>query len=86
MKRVIIGAIRLYQKTISPDHGWFSREKTVVCRFSPTCSSYMIEAIEIHGIMAGTLLGTKRIARCHPWSDGGHDPVPLKPTKQKGAL
>ncbi len=77
MKRLIIGAIHIYQKTISPDHGWFSRGQTA-CRFSPTCSEYMVEAIEIHGIMTGILLGIKRITRCHPFHVGGHDPVPSK--------
>jgi putative membrane protein insertion efficiency factor len=75
MKRVVIGAIKLYQKTLSPDHGWFSRGQTA-CRFTPTCSEYMVEAIEIHGIMTGILMGSKRIARCHPFHAGGYDPVP----------
>jgi putative membrane protein insertion efficiency factor len=78
MKRVIIGAIHLYQKTLSPDHGWFSRGQQTVCRFTPTCSEYMVEAIEIHGIMTGILMGTKRITRCHPFHAGGYDPVPKK--------
>lgn len=46
------------------------------CRFYPSCSQYMIQAIEKHGLLRGTLMGTKRILRCHPWNDGGYDPVP----------
>ena len=50
------------------------------CRFEPTCSVYMKEAIRIHGILKGTYLGVKRILRCHPWGKAGFDPVPQKPT------
>ncbi len=46
------------------------------CRFYPTCSSYALQAIETHGALKGGWLGLKRIGRCHPWNDGGYDPVP----------
>jgi len=65
--------IRLYQKTLSPVFGQS-------CRFHPTCSNYMLEAIRTHGVGYGLVLGIRRIARCHPWNPGGHDPVP--PPKQ----
>ncbi|WP_396159615.1 membrane protein insertion efficiency factor YidD [Flavobacterium sp.] len=48
------------------------------CRFQPTCSSYFIEALKIHGPFKGTYLGVNRIIRCHPWGKNGYDPVPEK--------
>lgn len=48
------------------------------CRFQPTCSSYFIEALKVHGLFYGTYLGVKRIASCHPWGKSGYDPVPPK--------
>jgi putative membrane protein insertion efficiency factor len=62
-------AIRAYQKLLSP---FFGRN----CRYYPTCSAYTYEAIEIHGVAKGSWLGIKRIGRCHPWHEGGIDPVP----------
>ncbi len=78
MKVLAIGLIRLYQKTLSPDHGWFHTASAPVCRFTPTCSDYMIEAIQIHGIIAGSWMGLRRIGRCHPYHPGGYDPVPVR--------
>ena len=46
------------------------------CRFSPSCSTYSIEALQTHGIIRGLSLSMRRILRCHPWHEGGHDPVP----------
>ena len=69
IKRFLILLVKIYQKLISP-------LLPGVCRYRPTCSQYMIEAIEIHGIIKGIYLGTKRILRCHPWGSSGYDPVP----------
>mgnify|MGYP003233117013 CR=1 FL=1 len=52
------------------------------CRFTPTCSQYALEAIEVHGIFKGCLLAAWRILRCNPFSKGGWDPVPPKKTKE----
>jgi hypothetical protein len=79
MKRIILGAIKLYQKTLSLDQGPLSylfSER--ICRFHPLCSQYAFEAIERFGVVKGSWLGIKRVARCHPWNDGGYDPVPKK--------
>lgn len=76
MKKAALILIRIYQKTISLDHGILSRVYPVrICRFHPTCSNYAYEAIEKYGIIKGIRMGAKRIARCHPWNDGGYDPV-----------
>ncbi|MBI3420656.1 MAG: membrane protein insertion efficiency factor YidD [Candidatus Sungbacteria bacterium] len=72
--RAALFLIRLYQGTISPDHG-YSKIFFIhgVCRFAPTCSEYMASAIQADG-MRGILAGMRRIARCHPWQTGGSDP------------
>lgn len=69
MSWVLIKLIRAYQYIISPFIG-------PSCRFAPSCSDYTIEAVRKHGVVKGLWLGMKRIARCHPWNPGGHDPVP----------
>ncbi len=71
MKKLLVGIIRLYQKFLSPLFPG-------CCRFRPTCSAYMIEAINVHGAVKGVWLGIKRILRCHPWGGSGYDPVPEK--------
>lgn len=70
-----IKLVRGYQIMISP---WLGSN----CRFHPTCSAYMIQAIKIHGFFKGTWLGTKRLFRCHPWGGQGFDPVPPKNDRQ----
>lgn len=77
MKRAALFLIKLYQKTLSLDTGFLSifySER--LCRFHPTCSQYTYDAISKYGIFKGSWLGFKRIIRCHPWNDGGYDPVP----------
>jgi hypothetical protein len=76
MKKVILKLIRVYQKTISPDHGLiFLGSPALRCRFYPSCSQYTHEAIERYGFIAGALKGLWRILRCNPLSKGGADPV-----------
>lgn len=69
MRKLLIALIKLYQWGLSPFLG-------VNCRFTPSCSRYTIEALQRYGCIRGTFLGIKRVARCHPWCAGGHDPVP----------
>ena len=66
---LITGAIRLYQRFVSPFLG-------ANCRFYPSCSSYACEAIEKHGVLRGVWLSARRLCRCHPFHPGGIDPVP----------
>lgn len=70
MRHLLILLIRLYQMVISP----FLPANS--CRFFPSCSTYTIESIQRHGAFKGTLLGAARICKCHPYHDGGYDPVP----------
>ncbi|RNC79994.1 MAG: membrane protein insertion efficiency factor YidD [Balneola sp.] len=74
--KIITGIVRFYQLAISP---WLGSS----CRYSPTCSQYMIEAVNEWGPLKGTWLGLKRIGRCHPWGGHGHDPVPKKEEQKK---
>ncbi len=69
IKALLVGLVRIYQIAISPLLG-------NNCRFYPSCSSYMIQAIEEHGILKGLWLGTVRLLKCGPWHEGGMDPVP----------
>jgi putative membrane protein insertion efficiency factor len=67
--RVLMLMVRLYQMGLSPVLGWN-------CRFEPTCSRYMVQALARHGAVKGLALGLWRLVRCHPFSKGGYDPVP----------
>lgn len=75
MKKIIIGIIHCYQKIPGNFHA--------SCRFIPTCSNYMIIAIERFGVFYGVYLGIKRIFRCHPFGKYGYDPVPMTRRKKK---
>ena len=73
LKRILtapfIALVRFYQIVISP-------LLPSACRYSPTCSQYTIEALQIHGLFKGSRLGIKRIISCNPWGGSGYDPVP----------
>lgn len=70
MKKIFIYLIRAYQITPFIGHK--------MCRFTPSCSEYMIEAINTYGVIKGVKMGLKRIKRCRPYGDVGYDPVPTK--------
>ena len=69
--KLVILLVRAYQVTLSPLFG-------DCCRFTPSCSHYMIEAVEVHGAFKGVVLGLWRVLRCHPFGKSGFDPVPEK--------
>ncbi len=69
LRRTAVAPVRFYQLFISP-------VLPPSCRFHPTCSAYAVEAVLTHGVLQGCLLTLRRLARCHPWSPGGFDPVP----------
>ena len=80
MRHLLMGIIRIYQLAVSPLLG-------PRCRFHPSCSCYALSAIERHGALRGSWLGTKRLLRCHPFSEGGYDPVPdQRPNPDKGHI
>ncbi|MFW5885322.1 MAG: membrane protein insertion efficiency factor YidD [Patescibacteria group bacterium] len=76
MKKIILFLIKTYQRTLSRENGLAGKVfPGRSCRFFPTCSQYTYEAVEEFGIFSGGWMGIKRIARCHPWNEGGFDPV-----------
>lgn len=70
MKTFMLWLIKVYQRYLSPLKG------KNTCRFYPTCSAYAYQAIKIHGPLKGFFLAVKRILKCHPFNNGGYDPVP----------
>lgn len=68
-RRVLVGLLRGYKRFVSP-------LLPPACRFYPSCSVYAAEAIERHGVARGSWLAARRLSRCHPWNEGGFDPVP----------
>jgi putative membrane protein insertion efficiency factor len=75
-RRVVCFFIQVYRRVLSPAQVFLFGGQAG-CRFTPTCSQYAIEAIEMRGVMAGGVLAMKRICRCHPFGGCGHDPVPM---------
>jgi putative membrane protein insertion efficiency factor len=69
IRAALIGLVKGYRLLLSP---WLGSS----CRFTPTCSAYALQALEQHGAAAGSYLTLARVVRCHPWCEGGHDPVP----------
>jgi putative membrane protein insertion efficiency factor len=69
MQKLLILLVKGYRLMLSP---WLGSS----CRFTPTCSAYALEALEIHGAAKGSYLTVRRLSRCHPWCAGGHDVVP----------
>ena len=70
-RNVCVLILRVYRAVISPLYG-------DVCRYYPSCSSYAMQSIQHYGVFRGTWMGTRRLARCHPWAEGGIDDVPLR--------
>jgi uncharacterized protein len=70
-QRFLVGVVKAYRLFLSP---WLGSS----CRFEPTCSVYSLQALELHGAAKGGYLTLKRIGRCHPWCEGGLDPVPTR--------
>jgi putative membrane protein insertion efficiency factor len=69
MKVLLIGLVRAYRYLLSP---WWGSQ----CRYTPSCSLFAVEALERHGAARGTWMALRRVGRCHPWHQGGYDPVP----------
>lgn len=81
-QHILVFVVRVYRWTLSPAKNLLFGPQAG-CRYTPSCSAYALEAIRRHGALAGSWLSVKRICRCHPWSECGHDPVPQnKPTVQ----
>ena len=71
MKKAVLWALRWYKRAVSP-------LLPPACRYTPTCSEYAMEAIETHGLLTGGILAFRRVLSCHPFADGGYDPVPQR--------
>ena len=78
MRVVLVALLKAYRFAISPLYG-------EVCRYHPSCSAYALEAVTVHGSIRGSWLAVRRVGRCHPWAEGGLDPVPPRPASRPGA-
>jgi putative membrane protein insertion efficiency factor len=74
LQHILVLVLRLYHCTLSPLLTTLCGPHSG-CRFTPTCSVYAVEAVQKHGALTGSWLAAKRVCRCHPWGDCGHDPV-----------
>lgn len=74
-RNIVVLLLRLYRAVISPLYG-------DVCRYYPSCSAYALHAVQEHGVVVGSALAARRVARCHPWAEGGVDDVPRKRTRR----
>lgn len=74
IRALLIALVKGYRLFLSP---WLGS----ACRFTPTCSAYALQSLQDHGALAGSYLSARRLARCHPWCAGGHDPVPAQPPR-----
>ncbi len=73
---IIVKLISLYQRTLSPDHGWFrARYPYGFCRFYPTCSEYAKQSVTKHGFFRGSWLALRRVIRCNPWAQPSIDTI-----------
>ena len=70
-RNVCVLILRVYRAVISPLYG-------DVCRYYPSCSSYAMQSIQHYGVIGGIWMGSRRLARCHPWAEGGIDDVPVR--------
>ena len=75
MRTIILFCIRLYQKTLSPDHSAWQKHLFPggYCKFTPSCSQYSYESIKNHGVIRGLVKSVWRVVRCNPWNSGGLD-------------
>lgn len=70
-RNVLVAVLRVYRAVVSPLYG-------DVCRYYPSCSSYAMQSIQHYGVIRGIWMGSRRLARCHPWAEGGIDDVPVR--------
>lgn len=84
LQAILILMVRIYRVTLCPAKP-FLFGPLAHCRFTPSCSEYALEAVKTHGALRGSWLAAKRICRCHPWGECGHDPVPPEKNKKRSA-